>query len=97
MRPLAPEPGATTFCASVDHATEPADDKSLFNLTIVEFDPATKAGLASERFLNVSIEPTAPDTCHAYWRGQHLCKGRQRREWQMDGAGHQAQEDGGVP
>lgn len=49
--------------ATVDHETRDKDDTTpdpdLFNLTIEEIDPATKEIRASEKFLNISIDPNA--------------------------------------
>ena len=44
--------------ASVDYETKKPSDTGLFNLTIEEKDPDTKAVVNTERFLNVSVKPT---------------------------------------
>ena len=44
--------------ASVDHDTRDSANNKLFNLTIREIAPTTKAVLSSERFINVSVDDT---------------------------------------
>lgn len=46
--------------ATVDHNTKDPGNTKLFNLTIAETDPTTNQVVNTEKFLNVSIEPTDP-------------------------------------
>ena len=57
----ASSPGAwgDNLRAVVDHDTKDTSDTSLFNLTVTEVDPATGNPVATEKFLNVSVDPTS--------------------------------------
>lgn len=46
--------------ASIDHDTKDTTNKKLFNITIQELDPTTKAVLNVEKFINVSVDPQDP-------------------------------------
>ena len=46
--------------ARVDYDTKDPTDHQLFNLIIAEINPDTKQVLKSERFLNVSVNPSSP-------------------------------------
>jgi phage tail sheath protein FI len=46
--------------ALVDHDTKDRTNTKLFNLTIQEIDPATKAVRSSEKFINVSVDKNDP-------------------------------------
>jgi phage tail sheath protein FI len=43
----------------VDHATKTPSDLTLFNLTVTQTDPTGKLVLASEKFLNLSVDPSS--------------------------------------
>jgi phage tail sheath protein FI len=46
--------------ATVDHKTKNPANTKLFNLTVFETDPTTNAVVNSEKFLNVSVDPSDP-------------------------------------
>jgi phage tail sheath protein FI len=58
---VAANPGswANFLWASVDHKTKDPTDLSLFNLTLTLKDPTGKITIASERYVNLSVDPTS--------------------------------------
>lgn len=58
---VAANPGswANFLWASVDHKTKDPTDLSLFNLTLTLKDPTGKITIATERYVNLSVDPTS--------------------------------------
>jgi phage tail sheath protein FI len=58
---VAANPGAwgNDLSVAVDHVTKDPTDLSLFNLTLTLKDPTLTTTLASEKYLNVSVDPTS--------------------------------------